>query len=108
MGESIVEVATFLLERNKLGYYYVWDVSHSYRRGVDGLNFGPGEEQLPRPGSTLDHGVLLRALAKAGYRGYVSLKCHGTEGWSLQKVKSQMEQSRDHVLSVTGPEVVNL
>ena len=61
-----------------------------YRRGVDGLNFGPGEERLPRPDGTLDHGVLLRTLANVGYQGVASLKCHGTAGWPIEKVTAEL------------------
>ena len=102
MGEHVAQVALFLLERRKLGFVYVWDISRSYQRGKDGLNFGPGEEQLPRLGGTLDHGVLLRALANAGYRGWASLKCHGTAGWPLDKVTQLLRQSREHVLDSVG------
>lgn len=97
MNESIVEVITYLLEREKLGYYYIWDISRSYHRGSDGLNFGPGEQQLPRFGGTLNHGVLLRALTSSGYQGVASLKCHGTAGWSFDKVSSQLRQSRTYL-----------
>lgn len=93
MNESVLEVATYLLERDKLGYYYMWDVSRGYRRGHDGLNFGPGEEQLPRPGGTLNHRLLLRALGTLGYAGVASLKCHGTAGWPLEKVTAQLGRS---------------
>ena len=66
VNETISEVITYLAERKKLFHYYVWDIGRSYRRGVDGLNFGPGEEPLPRPDGTLDHGG---AAADAGERG---------------------------------------
>lgn len=97
MNETITEVATYLLERDKLGYYYIWDVSRGYRRGQDGLNFGPGEEQLPRLGGTLNHHQLLRSLGTLGYGGTASLKCHGTAGWPLQKVVTQLAQSWRHL-----------
>lgn len=97
MNESVIEVVTYLLERDKLGYYYIWDIDRDYRRGVHGLNFGPGEAQLPRFGGTLNHGVLLRTLASAGYQGTASLKCHGTGGWPLQKVVTQLRQSWNYV-----------
>jgi sugar phosphate isomerase/epimerase len=97
MNESVAEVATYLLERGKLGYYYIWDISRGYRRGQDGLNFGPGEEQLPRLGGTLDHRMLLRFLENAGYAGVASLKCHGTAGWPLGKVTAQLAQSWRHL-----------
>jgi len=44
MGETISEAITFLAERKRLFYYYIWDIDRAYRRGVDGLNFGPGEQ----------------------------------------------------------------
>jgi sugar phosphate isomerase/epimerase len=97
MNESVAEVATYLMERGKLGYYYIWDISRGYRRGQDGLNFGPGEEQLPRLGGTLDHRMLLRLLGNAGYAGVASLKCHGTAGWPLGKVTAQLAQSWRHL-----------
>ena len=105
VGESILEVATFRLERKKLGYYYVWDISRSYHRGADGLNFGPGQEQLPRVTGTLDHGFLLKVLAAAGYNGYASLKCHGTADWSCEEVSRRLTQARNHVINVAGPGV---
>lgn len=86
MQETITEVLTFLLERKKLFYYYIWDIDRNYRRGVDGLDFGPGENQLPRPDGTLDHRIPLAALERLGYRGPVSLKCHGTAGWPLERI----------------------
>lgn len=97
MNESIIEVVTYLLEREKLGYYYIWDIDRNYRRGSDGLNFGAGEQQLPRFGGTLNHGVLLRALSVLGYQGTASLKCHGTAGWSFSKVSSQLRQSQSYL-----------
>ena len=97
MNETISEVITFLAERKKLLFYYVWDIDRSYRRGLDGLNFGPGEGQLPRPDGTLDHGVMLRTLANVGYEGIASLKCHGTAGWPLEYVTEQFRRSADYV-----------
>ncbi|HLF42720.1 MAG TPA: sugar phosphate isomerase/epimerase family protein [Acidimicrobiia bacterium] len=99
VGDSIVEAATFLLERKKLFYYYIWDIDPAYRHGVDGLNFGPGEKQLPRPDGVLDHRVPLRALSHLGYEGVASLKCHGTHGWSKEKVTSQLHASDTYVRS---------
>jgi sugar phosphate isomerase/epimerase len=97
MQETISEVITFLAERKRLFYYYIWDVDRSYRHGVDGLNFGPGEQQLPRPDGTLDHAVLLGTLKRVGYEGAASLKCHGTQGWSLDKVTSQLRAADTYV-----------
>jgi sugar phosphate isomerase/epimerase len=97
MGETITEAITFLAERKRLFYYYVWDVDRSYRHGVDGLNFGPGENQLPRPDGTLDHAVLLGALKRVGYSGAASLKCHGTHGWPLEKVTEQLRSSDAYI-----------
>ena len=97
MNETISEVISYLAERKKLFVYYVWDIDRSYRRGIDGLNFGPGEGQLPRPDGTLDHAVLLRHLAAVGYEGVASLKCHGTAGWSLDYVTEQLRASADHI-----------
>jgi sugar phosphate isomerase/epimerase len=88
--ETISEVLTFLAERKRLFYYYLWDIDRSYRRGIDGLNFGPGEEQLPRPDGTLDHAVLLRTLRDLGFEGAASVKCHGTQGWSIEKISAQL------------------
>ncbi len=99
MQETISEMITFLAERKKLFFYYVWDIDRAYRRGLDGLNFGPGEEQLPRPNGTLDHRVLLRALADVGYDGIASLKCHGTAGWPLDHITEQLRKSADYVRS---------
>lgn len=97
MNETISEVITYLAERKKLFFYYVWDIDRAYRRGVDGLDFGPGEQQLPRPNGTLDHRVLLRTLANVGYEGVASLKCHGTAGWALDYVTSQLRASAEYV-----------
>jgi sugar phosphate isomerase/epimerase len=99
MGESISETVTFLAERKKLFYYYLWDVDRAYRRGIDGLNFGPGERQLPRPDGALDHAVPLGALKRVGYDGPVSLKCHGTHGWSLERVTEQLRAADTYLRS---------
>ena len=93
MQETISEVITFLTERKRLFYYYIWDVDRGYRHGVDGLNFGPGEKQLPSPEGTLDHRFLLSQLHRAGYQGAASLKCHGTHGWSLEKIGRELRAS---------------
>lgn len=97
MNETISEVITYLAERKRLFFYYVWDIDRAYRRGVDGLNFGPGERQLPRADETLDHAVLLRRLADVGYTGIASLKCHGTVGWPLEHVTEQVRASAAYV-----------
>jgi sugar phosphate isomerase/epimerase len=97
MNETISEVITYLAERKKLYFYYLWDIDRAYRRGVDGLNFGPGEQQLPRPDGTLDHGVLLRTLANVGYDGVASLKCHGTAGWPIEYVTAQLRTSAAYI-----------
>jgi sugar phosphate isomerase/epimerase len=102
MQETISEVLTFLAERKRLFYYYVWDIDRNYRHGVDGLNFGPGEEQLPRPQGTLDHAVLLRALVNLGYEGAASLKCHGTHGWSLDKISEQLRSSDNYIRPIVN------
>ena len=97
MQETISEVLTFLAERKRLFYYYIWDIDRNYRHGVDGLNFGPGEQQLPRPEGTLDHAVLLGTLKRLGYEGPASLKCHGTHGWSVEKVTAQLRAADAYV-----------
>jgi sugar phosphate isomerase/epimerase len=97
MQETISEVVTFLAERKRLFYYYIWDIDRAYRHGVDGLNFGPGEQQLPRPDGTLDHAVLLGTLKRVGYEGAASLKCHGTHGWALEKVTTQLRAADAYV-----------
>jgi sugar phosphate isomerase/epimerase len=97
MQETISEVVTFLAERKRLFYYYIWDIDRNYRHGVDGLNFGPGEQQLPRPDGTLDHAVLLGALKRVGYEGAASLKCHGTSGWPLEKVTGRLRAADVYV-----------
>jgi sugar phosphate isomerase/epimerase len=99
MGETISEIVTFLAERKRLYYYYIWDIDRAYRHGVDGLNFGPGERQLPRTDGTLDHAVPLGTLKRVGYRGPASLKCHGTHGWSLQKITDELRASDEYVKS---------
>ena len=98
MQETISEVVSFLMERKKLFFYYLWDIDHAYERGKDGLDFGPGEQQLPRPDGTLDFKVLLANLAAVGYEGVASMKCHGTHGWPLEYVTGQLACS-DRVLS---------
>jgi len=97
MGETISNAITFLAERKRLFYYYIWDIDRAYRHGIDGLNFGPGEKQLPRPDGTLDHSVPLGVLKQVGFTGAASLKCHGTHGWSLEKVTSQLKASDAYV-----------
>lgn len=102
VGDSVSEAIMFLAERKRLLYYYVWDIDREYRHGVDGLNFGPGENQLPRDGGVLDHFVPLSTLARVGYTGAVSLKCHGTHGWSLDRVTAELRRSDSYVRSCLG------
>lgn len=97
VGETISEVITFLAERKRLFYYYVWDIDRAYKRGVDGLNFGSGEFQLPRSDGVLDHAVLFRTLRRVGYMGPASLKCHGTHGWPLEKVTAELTKADTYV-----------
>ena len=99
MQETISEVVTFLMERKKLFHYYIWDIDRAYERGQDGLDFGPGEQQLPRPDGVLDWKVLLHNLAASGYEGVASLKCHGSAGWPLDYVTSQFRASADYIRS---------
>jgi sugar phosphate isomerase/epimerase len=99
MQETLSEVIAFLAERKRLFYYYIWDIDRNYRHGYDGLNFGPGEKQLPRPDGTLDHRLLLGVLDRAGYTGPASLKCHGTSGWSLTKIGTELRASNAYVRS---------
>lgn len=97
MGETVSEAITFLAERKRLFYYYIWDIDRAYRNGVDGLNFGPGEKQLPRPDGTLDHAVALGTLKRVGFEGAASLKCHGTKGWSLPYITERLTESDAYV-----------
>jgi sugar phosphate isomerase/epimerase len=97
MQETISDAITFLAERKRLYYYYIWDIDRAYRHGVDGLNFGPGEKQLPRPDGTIDHSVPLGTLARVGYEGPASLKCHGTGGWSLEKIGRELRSSDAYI-----------
>mgnify|MGYP003839251051 FL=1 len=97
MNDSISEAIIFLAERKRLYYYYIWDIDRAYLHGVDGLNFGPGEMQLPRVDGTLDHAVPLSTLTRIGYQGAASLKCHGTHDWSLEKVTSQLKASDAYI-----------
>lgn len=97
MGETISDAITFLAERKRLYYYYIWDIDRDYQHGIDGLNFGPGEKQLPRPDGTLDHAVPLARLKQVGFTGAASLKCHGTHGWPLDKITSQLKASDAYV-----------
>jgi sugar phosphate isomerase/epimerase len=99
MGETISDAITFLAERKRLFYYYIWDIDLAYRHGVDGLNFGPGEKQLPRPDGRLDHTVPLAALKQVGFEGPASLKCHGTHGWSMDKVTNELTAADAYVRS---------
>jgi sugar phosphate isomerase/epimerase len=96
-GETISEVVNFLVERKKLFFYYIWDVNPQFERARDGMNFGPGNLQLPRPDGTLDHRVLLRTLKQAGYEGPLSLKCHGVSGWSQERITSEIRKSSEYV-----------
>jgi sugar phosphate isomerase/epimerase len=102
MGETIGEAIQFLMERKKLFFYYVWDISRGYRRGEDGLNFGPGDEQLPRPDGVLDHAVLFRTLRGCGYDGVASMCFHGTAGWSIERVTAELGKSTDYVRRCLG------
>ncbi|MDT7709931.1 MAG: hypothetical protein QOG20_5538 [Pseudonocardiales bacterium] len=97
MGESVSEAITFLAERKRLFYYYIWDIDRAYKHGVDGLNFGPGEKQLARPDGTLDHVVTLGTLKRVGYEGPASVKCHGTAGWPLAKVNAELAKADAYV-----------
>lgn len=99
MGEIISEVVTYLAERKRLYYYYIWDIDLAYKHGVDGLNFGPGDRQLPRPDGRLDHAVPLGTLKRLGYTGPASLKCHGTAGWPLEKITQQYKAADAYVKS---------
>jgi sugar phosphate isomerase/epimerase len=97
MEETISEIIAFLAERKRLFYYYIWDIDRNYKRGVDGLNFGPGDKQLPRPDGTLDHRFLLAELSRSGYDGVASVKCHGTHGWSLEKIGKEVRASDAYI-----------
>tara|TARA_R100000365_G_scaffold2844_1_gene8831 strand:- start:1176 stop:2036 length:861 start_codon:yes stop_codon:yes gene_type:complete len=97
MEETISEVLTYLAERKRLFYYYIWDIDRAYRRGVDGLNFGPGERQLASPEGTLDHRVLLTHLSNLGYEGAASLKCHGTAGWSMDRIDAELSRADQYI-----------
>ena len=97
MQETITEVLTFLAERKRLFYYYIWDIDHAYRRGIDGLNFGPGDQQLARPDGTLDHAVLLGALRRLGYTGPASLKAHGTADWSMDRIGAELRAADAYI-----------
>lgn len=99
MQDGISEAITWLAERRKLFYYYIWDIDRAYRHGVDGLNFGVGEQQLPRVGGTLDHAVPLGTLARVGYSGPASLKCHGTGGWPLHRITDELAKADAYVRS---------
>jgi sugar phosphate isomerase/epimerase len=97
MQDTISEAITFLAERKRLFYYYIWDIDRAYRHGTDGLNFGPADQQLPRPDGTLDHSVMLGTLRRVGYEGVASLKCHGTQGWSFGKIGEQLRAADAYV-----------
>ena len=97
LGETISQVITYLMERKKLFFYYAWDISSAYCRGKDGLDFGPAEEQLPRPDGTLDHSVLMKTLKQTGYDGVVSLCCHGTSGWPIEKINAELAKSTEYI-----------
>jgi len=99
MGETVSEVVTYLAERKRLFYYYIWDIDLAYRHGVDGLNFGPGDQQLPRPDGRLDHAVPLVPLKRLGYVEPASLKCHGTAGWPLHKTTEKYRAADTYVRS---------
>jgi sugar phosphate isomerase/epimerase len=100
MEETISDVITFLAERKRLYYYYIWDIDRRYHHGQDGLNFGPGESQFPRPDGTLDHAVLLGHLARVGYTGAASIKAHGTGGWSMTKISSEVRAADSYIRPV--------
>jgi sugar phosphate isomerase/epimerase len=102
MGETISDAITFLAERKRLFYYYIWDIDRNYRHGIDGLNFGPGEKQLPRFDGTLDHAVPLAALKRVGFTGPASVKCHGTHGWSIDRISSQLAAADSYIRDCLG------
>jgi hypothetical protein len=58
--------------------------------------------QLPRTEGTLDHAVPLSTLKRIGYQGAASLKCHGTHGWSLEKITSQLKASDAYIKECLG------
>lgn len=97
MEETISDIIAFLAERKRLFYYYIWDIDRAYRHGLDGLNFGRGEDQFARPDGTLDHAVLLRQLASVGYSGAASLKAHGTGGWPMAKISSEVRSADAYI-----------
>jgi sugar phosphate isomerase/epimerase len=76
MQETVSEVLTYLAERKRLFYYYVWDIDRRYRRGADGLNFGPADRQLPRRDGKLDH---------------------GTQGWPMEKITAELRAADNHI-----------
>ena len=99
MGDSVSEAIIYLQERKRLYYYYIWDIDRAYKHGIDGLNFGPGEQQLPRTDGTLDHFVPLKTLKHAGYTGAASIKCHGTHGWTVEKITNELRESDKYIRS---------
>jgi sugar phosphate isomerase/epimerase len=99
MGDSVSEAIIYLQERKRLYYYYIWDIDRAYKHGIDGLNFGPGEQQLPRTDGTLDHFVPLKTLKHAGYTGAASIKCHGTHGWTVEKITNELRESDRYIHS---------
>jgi sugar phosphate isomerase/epimerase len=99
MGDSVSEAIIYLQERKRLYYYYIWDIDRAYKHGIDGLNFGPGEQQLPRTDGTLDHFVPLKTLKHAGYAGAASIKCHGTHGWTVEKITNELRESDRYIHS---------
>lgn len=97
MEETISEIISFLAERKRLYYYYIWDIDRAYRHGEDGLNFGWGERQFARRDGTLDHSVLLGQLARVGYSGAASLKAHGTGGWPMKKIGAEVRAADAYI-----------
>lgn len=133
VGAAIYSTATALRaaeEINSPDYGVNWDPSHLYRNGEDLLDsigklgpyirhvhirdcasrephVGPPETQIPGRGS-LDLPAILRALAAAGYDGYLDLEVIGAKAYPLARAIGIAAESRGYLarclqeLPVTG------
>jgi len=100
-GESTAD-AIRILGWRVFGFYF-WDLGKQYER-VHGIEFGPGEEQVPGQGR-LDFAPMIAALQDVGYAGSLNVALHGMEGWPLERILPQLAAAKrfGETLGLTVP-----